>query len=418
MLGLDSYFSDKNIIDLLSKIRSKEAQKRHDIQFYRNISKNAPNPNTLRSYVSTMLPPRREWYRPNLSERLNKSALEINTLAIKKTVEYQTKLHIADKKSWYKELMRFCDDVKKTILQNQNYQICKPRVIPVEKNKKEKSYRPIAVYDLKDRIIIGITAKYLRDTFDNDFQDNSYAFRAKSKNTKTTKTYHSAILDLIKYKKNYDDRDLFVSECDIQKFYDIVNHKIAINSFNKAIKKANLRGIYVDSRAIVVFQKYLESYTFNKTATIQCKKWFKNHGVVGNLNWPIEHLKKIYNDLEHESLGVPQGGALSPLTANLVLDQVDNAVLYKNGNKDMDLFYARYCDDMIIIHPIKKECENTFKRYLLGLKKLKLIAHTPMQIGFYSKKFYEIKSKKAYIWSNNKKKQKYITLDIIFRISN
>ncbi|MBK8362805.1 MAG: hypothetical protein IPL24_03750 [Bacteroidetes bacterium] len=60
-------------------------------------------------------------------------------------------------------------------------------------------------------------------------------------------------------------------------------------------------------------------------------------------------------------MGIPQGGALSGLIANLVLDFADRKMQSLNDSK---LLYVRFCDDMIIIHPSKKKAIEASKNLL------------------------------------------------------
>jgi hypothetical protein len=80
----------------------------------------------------------------------------------------------------------------------------------------------------------------------------------------------------------------------------------------------------------------------------------------------------------------------------LVLDNADRAVIYKTP--DPDLFYARFCDDIIIIHPDERKCQAAFDRYLKALSVEKLPVHEPVPIKEYSRNVYDIKSKHPFPW--------------------
>lgn len=100
-------------------------------------------------------------------------------------------------------------------------------------------------------------------------------------------------------------------------------------------------------------------------------------------------------------IGVPQGGALSGLIANMVLNSVDWQV--KRQMKDSDL-YLRYCDDMIIISTNKSRCRKLFSIYYKGTKALKLVPHEPEKdLQFGQKAFWKGKSKDAYLWAMRQK---------------
>ena len=54
-----------------------------------------------------------------------------------------------------------------------------------------------------------------------------------------------------------------------------------------------------------------------------------------------------------QRIGLPQGGALSGLLSNLVLDKLDKTI---NALKLNDFLYIRYCDDIIIIGRKEEDC--------------------------------------------------------------
>ena len=68
--------------------------------------------------------------------------------------------------------------------------------------------------------------------------------------------HHIAIEKIIKF-KNDVGKHLYVSECDIKKFYDCVNQDIIIDSFNSKVNELKKKGIEVNQRAIDLFYSYL-----------------------------------------------------------------------------------------------------------------------------------------------------------------
>ncbi len=394
-LRLDDYFSDENIIESLIKIRASKAKERHDLQFFKNLNSKARNPDSVRHGVDNFFPPRKSWYRPTLKERKYKTSYEINILALKKTIFHKIKTNAAFDESWYKELFEFINKIKISALQKIDYEISEPSILPIEKDPDKKIYRPLAIYDLKDRIIIGLTAKYLRDVVDSVFLKCSYAFRAKRDYPEKIPTHHTSVEDILNYLDKHYGKKLYVAECDIKKFYDSVHHGKALNALYEVAHRINEDGKYIDSRAIKIFESFLKSYTFLKTAKVKGEEWFNKNGIDGEIKWIKEDLEKIYDCVSDEPIGVSQGGALSPIIANLILDKADREVF---RNEDTDLFYARYCDDMIIIHPDKHKCKETFERYIEALKETNLVIHEPVSIKKYDKEFYQYKSKETYMW--------------------
>jgi hypothetical protein len=108
--------------------------------------------------------------------------------------------------------------------------------------------------------------------------------------------------------------------------------------------------------------------------------------------------EKLYKDISKERIGIPQGGALSGLIANIVLHEADKKILETNDN---DLFYVRFCDDMICIHPKKIECKSAVDRYKNKLLELKLVPHKfEDKLLKKPNSFWSSKSKSVYKWSS------------------
>jgi hypothetical protein len=155
----------------------------------------------------------------------------------------------------------------------------------------------------------------------------------------------------------------------------------------------------VEPVAVRVFDAYLESYTFTETALPGAAEWFRSHkrkGVVENI--PYAALRSLHGKSKAVRIGIPQGGALSTLIANVVMDAADRRIL--GSEQDQDLFYARFCDDMVIVHPDKAKCQAAMTRYLDAVSQLKLVVHEPRSIARYGEAYYEGKSKLPFKWGD------------------
>ena len=74
-------------------------------------------------------------------------------------------------------------------------------------------------------------------------------------------------------------------------------------------------------------------------------------------------------------VGVPQGGAISGLIANIVLNQVDDTITPKlHYSNDL---YIRYCDDMILLSTNKQRANKLFRLYNKTVRNANLYIHTP-----------------------------------------
>jgi hypothetical protein len=402
---IEEYFTDKEIIKILCKKRSLAAKKSHDGHFLRNISEDAKSPHkAVSKKIYQYFPPRSEWIRLNKEERSkrNTNAIEVNAIQLERTIWSQRKK--LEKScnpipTWLKNLNELIIDIQQSVLKTDSkYIIPKPFTIPVLKDKAKKEYRPISSFDLKDLIIIGQISKYLTNCFDPLFLDCSYAFRSR-RNGEKILNHHEAIRDIIAYNKKRV-RSIYVSECDIKKFYDCVNHSIINKRFAEFLVKAkSTLGLNIDYRAVRLFFSYLNCFSFNNDINKKQNELLNQIGIKeGSIPWVTRNeLFEVDSNPDYDRIGVPQGGALSCLIANLILDSVDRKIISLNID---DILYVRFCDDMVLMHPQKDVCKKVFQIYQNALREVKLINHNPISIESYSNEFWgeKMKSKAPYKW--------------------
>lgn len=84
-----------------------------------------------------------------------------------------------------------------------------------------------------------------------------------------------------------------------------------------------------------------------------------------------------YQSSPNDDIGVPQGGALSGLIANILLDYSDKMLQPIEG-----LFYVRYCDDMILMHKDEDECKKAIEIFRNSISDLHLFNH-PFKNDFF-----------------------------------
>lgn len=163
----------------------------------------------------------------------------------------------------------------------------------VEIPKPNGKKRQLGIPTVVDRVIQQSITQVLSPIFDRQFHDSSYGFR-KGRNA------HQALRKCQSYiKEGYK----YTVDIDLEKFFDTVNHSKLIQIISETVK---------DGRVVSLIHKYL------------------NAGVV------------VSNKFENTRLGVPQGGPLSPLLSNIMLNELDKE-LAKRGH-----CFARYADDLII----------------------------------------------------------------------
>lgn len=178
--------------------------------------------------------------------------------------------------------------------------------IPKEDGKKRKLGIPTAV----DRVIQQAIAQVLTPIYEPQFSDNSYGFRPR-------RSTHDAIKAC---QKNIRDGYKYVVDMDLEKFFDTVNQSKLIELLSKSIK---------DGRVISLIHKYLRA------------------GVVTRAG-----------KFEETELGVPQGGPLSPLCGNILLNELDRE-LERRGHR-----FVRYADDMLIFCKSKRAATRTLENLI------------------------------------------------------
>lgn len=487
MQTFDSFFTKEKIIKYLCKQRAKLAKNRSKEHILSRIS-SAEKYNyhkKVRRYNQTdqlclIMPPRRLWInlppkkRCDVNGKLN--SIDKNEYAIYLTIKKHMKGNV--KYAYIEKLNQFIDDILKDI-NSKSFEFGTPNIRPELKKKEEEKYiyRPISSFLLRDNLINCLTNRYLTRYFNELFYENSFAFRSPYiiNNEYKVPSHHDAFKKIIDYLKNNPDKNIFVAECDMKKFYDSVNHKIALQQFKrlcikniygsinhkmvlrqfrrlcikefndsashkivlqqfKKLRLKNFDGIvsckmilrkfkklYIkifhdsesyktdlrqfkrllikkhsekrcDKRAKRIFISYLNSYNF------YCRvhnlngdeEYFKEKKVpVGEFEWVENEIRQIYSNKDITDIGIPQGGALSGLIANIVLDYADRKILKLN---DKNLLYVRYCDDMIMMHTDKEKCGIALDEYMKALRKLGLFPYEITNVP-YSKDFWSPKSK-------------------------
>ena len=396
-MKLENYVTEETILRQLCRMRIKLARSNHDHLYVRRLLENRKI-SSFRDAISHLLPPRKSWSQFRRRFRFNAADPNLASLL------YAARSGLASTPQalWVIEFRRFVAEVQERVLAATSFSVASPTI--GWELKENHKYRALCRFTLIDNVVVGIVDAYLRYLLDPAFEDSSYAFRAAREGYMPT--HHHAFNSVYDLRRRNLGRDLFVAECDIQGFYDCVDHQVAMDSLLRVA--ANVRRLKpdhdLDTRAIKVFQAYLDCFNYPenvlKNATPLLRQEEKD--LDAYFGWPGEALKQHHADPLKAKIGVPQGGALSCIIANLVLDKADKEILKVQRKSGSPLHYLRYCDDMILIADKRRGCAKAFQAYCSVLQELKLPFHEPEQVVVYSNEIWDFKSKVPYCWTGRK----------------
>ena len=189
----------------------------------------------------------------------------------------------------------------------------------VEIPKEGGGVRNLGVPTVVDRFIQQAVTQILTPIFEEQFHEHSYGFRPN-------RCAQQAVLTALEM---MNDGHNWIVDIDLAKFFDTVDHDKLMTIFGRTIK---------DGDVISVVRKFLVS------------------GVM------------IDGEYEDTVIGTPQGGNISPLLANIMLNELDKEM------EQRGLDFVRYADDLIIMVGSKQAAERVMKsitRFVeerLGLK--------------------------------------------------
>jgi RNA-directed DNA polymerase len=179
----------------------------------------------------------------------------------------------------------------------------------VEIPKDNGKTRKLGIPTVVDRMIQQAIAQVISPLFERKFSNNSYGFRPH-------RSTHDALLAC---QRNINEGYHYVVDLDLEQYFDTVDHSKLIQILGDTIQ---------DGRVISLIHKFL------------------NAGIM------IKGVKTT-NDF-----GVPQGGPLSPLLANIMLNELDKELESRNHR------FVRYADDIVIFCKSQRSCERTFQHIL------------------------------------------------------
>ncbi|NPA44865.1 MAG: CRISPR-associated endonuclease Cas1 [Chlorobi bacterium] len=204
--------------------------------------------------------------------------------------------------------------------------------ISIPKDENEK--RTLGLATINDKIVQVAIKLIIESRLETGFFKTSYAYRPRK----------GAVKAIKKVQKYIQNGNIWLAKCDIDKYFDNINHERLKRQLKPYIKN-----------------NYLLELIF---------MFIKMGYVKADNNWQERHK------------GVPQGAVLSPLLSNLYLTPLDQRM------NDKNVAYVRYADDFVIFAKKEEKAQNILnetvayiqKKLLLQLNEGSYVKHT--QYGF------------------------------------
>jgi group II intron reverse transcriptase/maturase len=297
--------------------------------------------------ITTIRRTERPNFKPELMEEiLSRSNLELALKRVRQNkgsagIDRMTVDELPDylKRNW--------ETIKQQLLQGKY----KPNPVKrVEIPKPDGGVRQLGIPTVTDRFIQQAVCQILQAEYDKTFSDSSFGFRPK-------RSAHQAVLKAQAYQ---NEGYHYVVDLDLEKFFDRVNHDKLMGKIRRDIQ---------DVRVLKLIRAYL------------------NAGVMDN------------GVVSRSEEGTPQGGPLSPLLSNIVLDDFDHE-LEKRGHK-----FVRYADDCNIYVKTPRAGERVMKsvkefierKLKLKVNEKKSKVDKPTKRKFLGFSFFKIRSVKIRI---------------------
>lgn len=177
--------------------------------------------------------------------------------------------------------------------------------------------RALCIPTVRDRVVETAVLQLIEPVLEKEFEDCSFAYR-KGRSVRQA---------VYKIKEYYDNGYQWVVDADIDAFFDSVNHKLLLCKVKKFVHDAEVRRLI--------------------------EQWLRAE------IWDGESLTVLQK-------GIPQGSPISPILANLFLDELDEEMLNKGYR------FIRYADDFVILCKNPKDAKSALQLSKEVLEKLLL----------------------------------------------
>ena len=173
--------------------------------------------------------------------------------------------------------------------------------------KNETEFRPLGIPAVRDRVAQEVVRRLLSPIFEPLFHPASYGFRPG-------RNCHMALEEVLKL---HEEGYWFLLDADIQGFFDNLSHKVILQAVAQRVADGNI---------LRLVEKFLTS------------------GVMDN------------GIFKPTTLGTPQGGVVSPLLANIVLNHLDWQLNHSG------LRFVRYADDFVVLCQTQDQAKEALTR--------------------------------------------------------
>jgi group II intron reverse transcriptase/maturase len=205
------------------------------------------------------------------------------------------------------------------LLKEKRYEPKELKRVYIPKSKTEQ--RSLGIPTIRDRIVQQALLNILNPVFEVKFHNDSYGFRP-------LRSAHQAVKEV---NRSIKEDKYWIVEVDIRKYFDTVNHDLLLEKINEEIS---------DGSILKLIKQFLKSGVMEEGIKVRTEA------------------------------GTPQGGVISPLLANIYLDELDWQMSME-GYK-----VVRYADDLVVMCKSKEEAEKAYERIKAIIEdRLKLKIH-------------------------------------------
>ena len=176
------------------------------------------------------------------------------------------------------------------------------RRVWIRKDAKGTKFRPLGIPAVRDRVAQEVVRRLLEPIFEPLFHDCSFGFRPGG-------SCHKAIERVLSF---HEEGDRVTLDADISGFFDNISHKLIVSAVASEVADGNILNLIEKFLAAGV----MEGGVFKPT-----------------------------------TIGTPQGGVISPLLANIVLNQLDWRL------EEAGYRFVRYADDFVVVCKTHQQAE-------------------------------------------------------------